>query len=560
MGSSVKKKLAGLGGAALSTFVLIPSRVGAQPYVLQSADVFAPLPAGVGTPVTMLTRSAGDWNGDGWSDLGIAWGANLYVFPAIFRVHSGRDFSVIYELASGWISTPGQTQFERFNALGFGDVNGEGIPDVVLGNPDASPGGVAFSGRVEVRSAPTGQLIYELAGAQVGDALGHQVEVVGDVTGDGAADFLALAPGVATSGGPNAGAVYLFEGAYGGVLQAYYGSAAEFYAQSSRFAGLGDIDIDGVPDFAITRVFNAVAGYGVPGRVTIYSGANPAQVIREHVAWPSGEGFCYAGLFSTGDGDGDGVPEYVIGNSLYPVGSVLFPSPGRAWLYSGATGMVLVAYFPPPGVWRVGERGGALEDLDGDGYPEVLLSASGYNSGWNPPGNPSILIYAGGSGTVIQSLTNPYGLDFGNRLTTINDGKLSFTEGVSAGYLLRYDRSFVSVSPNPVPVGGTATFDFNLPTEPSGVFHLYFSASTAQGIQLGSRRFALDADPLFWTSAQVVAFDGVLDLAGTAAISIPVPNDPALSGVSVFYAAVTLDATFPYGARSIGTARAVTIQ
>ncbi|MGH7152019.1 MAG: hypothetical protein ACREIU_15045, partial [Planctomycetota bacterium] len=103
-------------------------------------------------------------------------------------------------------------------------------------------------------------------------------------------------------------------------------------------------------------------------------------------------------------------------------------------------------------------------------------------------------------------------------------------------------------------------FTASLSTEPGALFHLFLANGTSQGIPLGSRRFALDPDQVFWTTAALPFLTDTLDSAGAASISIPVPPNPALSGLTLFFAGVTIDPAFPYGARTLGTARWLTIQ
>ena len=103
---------------------------------------------------------------------------------------------------------------------GIGDQNGDGIPDVAIGESGASPAGRPGAGAVvvvpgqrhvaerDLAVSPPAQRIY---GPQAGAGLGASLSAAGDVDGDGHGDMLIGAPGESGS----AGAAYLVRGASG---------------------------------------------------------------------------------------------------------------------------------------------------------------------------------------------------------------------------------------------------------------------------------------------------------------------------------------------------------
>lgn len=78
-----------------------------------------------------------------------------------------------------------------------GDVNGDGIPDLLVGAPLQDVDGRTDQGQAFVISGDDGTLLFTLdnptpqAGAQFGSALAR----TGDIDGDGKLDFLVGAPG-----------------------------------------------------------------------------------------------------------------------------------------------------------------------------------------------------------------------------------------------------------------------------------------------------------------------------------------------------------------------------
>jgi hypothetical protein len=119
----------------------------------------------------------GDINGDGIPDLGVGTGFND---DAI--VLSGADGARLRE----WTSDEPKllTQFV-VETESIGDVNGDGIRDVVVGR----------TGSVRLMSGSDGALLAEVLEPERGDDLGEEIAAIGDLDGDGISEVLAGAPG-----------------------------------------------------------------------------------------------------------------------------------------------------------------------------------------------------------------------------------------------------------------------------------------------------------------------------------------------------------------------------
>jgi len=87
----------------------------------------------------------------------------------------------------------------------IGDVDGDGVPDIVTAAPTKNIGG-AGAGRVYVYSTKTGRLLWSADG-HPGDQLGSGIEAAGDTNQDGVPDVVASAPG--------AGKAYVYSGRTG---------------------------------------------------------------------------------------------------------------------------------------------------------------------------------------------------------------------------------------------------------------------------------------------------------------------------------------------------------
>jgi len=156
-----------------------------------------------------------------------------------------------------------------------GDINDDGTDDLVVGAPFAPVGGNGLAGRAYVfgGGAFTPPLTLDarddadsvLRGTARGDVAGVAVAGVGDLTGDGIADFVVGAPGYDPAGVADAGGAFFFAGSAAGfpstgdlpsVAAWVYVGASEGEEAGAAVCGLGDFDGDSVDDLAI----------GAPGR------------------------------------------------------------------------------------------------------------------------------------------------------------------------------------------------------------------------------------------------------------------------------------------------------
>ncbi len=141
-------------------------------------------------------NTAGDVDGDGYSDV---------IVGAVYDDNQGT--AAVYRGSAGGVSTTAHwtmTSAQPNSAFGCsvgpaGDVNGDGLSDVIVGSVFGDTGGLTDNGRVWVFAGPlTGTAVYPLrewAGVQSWENLGNVVAGVGDVNGDGFADVGAGSPG-----------------------------------------------------------------------------------------------------------------------------------------------------------------------------------------------------------------------------------------------------------------------------------------------------------------------------------------------------------------------------
>lgn len=308
---------------------------------------------------------------------------------------------------------------ESVGAIG-GDVNGDGVPDFIAGARGEDPG-LAFinSGQAHVFSGADGSVIRTLTSPnpKYWGFFGSSVDGVGgDVNGDGVFDLLVGAPYENPGSSPtDAGRAYVFSGADGALLHTLQAPLEEGGSQFGVVvAGLrGDVDADGVADFLVSQPYASPAGSPyAAGRVHVFSGASGAWLYS--VASPIEESVSAFGWTAApaGDADSDGVPDLIVGAYLEDPGTA--PSnAGRAHVYSGATG-TLIATLVSPNEEKDGYFGRSVSaaggDLNGDGSDDVLVGAFWENlpGGLDQAGRAYAFNGADGAPLLTLESPNPY--------------------------------------------------------------------------------------------------------------------------------------------------------
>ena len=220
--------------------------------------------------------SAGDVNCDGVDDIIV--GAIGVQVGGVDRgaafVYSGADGSELHRFDG--INASGNF---GFSVSGAGDVDGDGYDDVIIGAPYVNSMTRTNEGRAYVYSGFDGHKLHRFDGANSEDRLGFAVSGAGDINGDGLADLLVSSLWFDEGHLTNSGAVDIFSGADGSLLRHFPGGSPEDYFGYSVSAA-GDVDADGVPDVIIGAANANISGKSDAGRAYVYSGASGRKLHR----------------------------------------------------------------------------------------------------------------------------------------------------------------------------------------------------------------------------------------------------------------------------------------
>ncbi|MCB9762241.1 MAG: FG-GAP repeat protein [Alphaproteobacteria bacterium] len=289
--------------------------------------------------------------------------------------------------------------FHGRSASGAGDADGDGVAgDVLIGafkvDGSATDSGAAYLySAVDLRQGIASPRTT-IVGENAHDLAGFAVAGLGDVNGDGTDDLLisAHASSMAAEG---AGAVYLILGPVTGAQLDLANAPVKLLGQDrsmnvgSHLASAGDFNGDGLQDLAV----DSVSGIRSYGDVAVLLGSedwhpdDPLTIgfseaelsIRGDLSWR--ESGAWFALASAGDINGDGLDDLLVGatksdkcrEAAWAGAAALFLGDERAGgLLSWRDAALRMEGVSP------GDCAGsavAAGDLDGDGWPELVIGA-----------------------------------------------------------------------------------------------------------------------------------------------------------------------------------------
>ena len=401
---------------------------------------------------------AGDVNGDGLADIivGVSRAEPNGLFSGASYVVFGKSDGGVVELSDidngGGFAINGASRLDQsgFSVSGAGDVNGDGLDDIIIGAHYADSNENSKNGASYVVFGKTDGDIIELSdinntdnnrgfalnGVNVDDYSGSSVSGAGDVNGDGLDDII-IGAYLANPNGRNSGASYVVFGkSDGGIIElsdiddtdspgGFVLNGRDLEDQSGvSVSAAGDVNGDGLDDIIIGAHRTNPSGFRSGTSYVVFGKSDGAIVELSDIEEENGGGFVINGanesdqsgrsVSGAGDVNGDGLDDIIVG-ARYADPSSGGRDSGASYVVFGKSdeGTVELTAIEMSdnnnGFVINGESGGdqsgvsvsGAGDINGDGLDDILIGAYLADPNGNSNSGASYLVFGKTDGNAV---------------------------------------------------------------------------------------------------------------------------------------------------------------
>jgi len=389
-----------------------------------------------GAYVGFSVSSAGDVNGDGYSDVIVGvpgWdelGAGGEVDIGTAFVYYGGPDRI--SSSPGWVGESNDAGVFFGNSVsGAGDVNGDGYSDVIVGaygyeNGQTEEGGVFlyYGGSLGLPATPD----WTAEGDNAGAYFGYSVSTAGDVNGDGYSDVIVGAL-FYDNGEENEGSAYVYHGSSSGFSDTPDWTAESNQANASfgsSVSSAGDVNGDGYSDVVVGAPYYDEKETD-EGTVFLYYGSSSGLSSSVILTADPSQAYAEFGrsVSTAGDVNGDGYLDVIVGAPSYHNGEDL---EGMAFAYNGSSfGLDTIPAWTTESNQAEANLGYSVSgagDVNGDGYSDVIVGAPGWDGA--EVDNGAAFVYSGSSAGLSASQfwgnwSVNDGSNYGNSVSTAGD-------------------------------------------------------------------------------------------------------------------------------------------
>ena len=485
-------------------------------------------------------HAVGDINVDGFVDFVI--GEHDTANGGHLGIYSGLNGSLLRDQRDH--GTPGQMGYYGISTAPVADLDSDGIPELAIGASDYTPPTASgATGVVQIVSGFSGQRLHNVIGSDpVRGSFGISVRNFSAASSPVSDQILVGASGEANG----SGRVHLVSARTGATVLTISNPSPGTIFFGREVTAIADVDQDAVPDIVVGGAVDPIA---LVEYVHVFSGAT-GSLLRTIAPTTPGRGFGRS-IVELGDVNGDGFSDILVTSPR--ADTLNGASSGAAYVVALPSGTILQELPGSAPGDELGITAEAISDLTNDGVPELALGAIGFVGIYNRVTRQLIkripmpgLTAASGPHSLARLPDTTFDaidevivgsvdeLSGGAPLGAVRLMLSGDTVSLGAGLSGCSGSLAFPPSMQMTPVRMNSTSNVTISGGPANSIGMLFLGIPPESPIELSASCRLNVQPLRYFHALTVF---QTDARGGATMSIPVPNDPGLSGMELAFQA-----------------------